>query len=332
MIVVIWLWLAWMAVSFGQAGTYQQWVARQDIVPHEEPLYLFQAEIHAKLAPLVAERPGVVEPFVAGHTVKGRPVWAFRVHDPMREIEHKMLVFAGIHALEWVGVEAAVRFLEDVIVHPPPHVEVIVIPILNVDRRLQVEADLLQGERIYRRSNANGVDLNRDFAVHRESDAIWQHIIPNRYSHSDSPLSQPESQLIDQLAAAERFDTAVSLHCWGGYLYFPWAGHFDRTPDHAEFVALATTMQQAQGRHPYRVQQLSHWGFFFRALGSEIDHLYGQYGTRAFLIEMGRSGIHPLKPDTWRDPFRFYNPVDPRHHTEMGFQALRALAWHTVMQ
>lgn len=309
-------------------GGYQRWAARQEVVEHEEPLYHFQAEIHARVAPLVDERPGVVTPFVAGHTVENRPVWAFRIRDPARPAHHKMLVFAGIHALEWVGVESAFRFLEDAILHPPPGVELVVIPILNVDRRLQVEADLLRGERIYRRSNVNGVDLNRDFSVNRESDAIWQHIIPDRYSKSPAPLSQPESQLIDRLADEERFDTAVSLHCWGGYIYYPWSGLFERPPDHVEFVEMGQAMQRAQNGVAYRVQQLSHWGFFFRALGSEIDHLYGEYGTRAFLIEMSRSGMHPLRPKTWRDPFRFYNPADPEHHTQIGFQALRALAWY----
>jgi hypothetical protein len=319
----------WVALASGTSD-YLRWASRQEVVAHEEPDYHFQAENHARISALVAERPGVAEPFIAGRTVEHRPVWAFRVSDPMHPVQHKMLVFAGIHALEWVGVESAFRFLDDVIRHPPPGVEVIVIPILNVDRRLQVEADILRGERIYRRSNADGVDLNRDFAVNRESEAIWKHIIPDRYSKSPAALSQPESQLIDLLADAERFDTAVSLHCFGGFIYYPWSGLFERPPDREEFVEMGLAMQQAQSGWSYRVQQLSHWGFFFRALGSELDHLYGRYGTRSFLIEMSRSGIHPLRRETWHDPFRFYNPIDPEQHTQMGFEALRALAWYSL--
>lgn len=321
--------LLWTALAAaGPTEEYLRWASRVTVVEHPEPDYHFRADIHAALAPLVAERPGVVQPFVAGHTVEGRPVWAFRVRDPARPAHHKMLVFGGIHALEWLGVESAFRFLLDAIAHPPPGVEVVVIPILNVDRRLQVEADLLRGDRIYRRSNVNGVDLNRDFAVNRESDAVWKHLIPARYSTSPGPLSQPESQLIDRLADAERFDSAVSMHCFGGYIYYPWSGLFERPPDREEFVRIGREMQRAQSGWSYRVQQLSHWGFFFRALGSEIDHLYGKYDTKAFLIEMSRSGIHPLKPETWKDPFYSYNPQDPEHHAHMGFQALRALAWY----
>ncbi|MEL6343752.1 MAG: M14 family zinc carboxypeptidase [Myxococcota bacterium] len=310
-----------------ERAAYQRWAASQMVVAHPEPDYHFVADIHARLAPLVHDRSGVVEPFVAGLTVEKRPVWAFRVSDPTRPVQQKMFVFGGIHALEWVGVESAFLFLEDMIRNPPPGVEVIVIPILNMDRRLVVEADLLAGRRVYRRANANMVDLNRDFAVNRESRAIWRHILPRRYATSPGPLSQPESQLIDRLADQERFDVAVSMHCFGGYLYYPWSGLFERPPDREEFVEMGFVMKEAQDGRGYRVQQLSHWGFFFRALGSEIDHLYGKYGTKAFLIEMTRSG-YTLNPKTWSDPFRAYNPEDPEKHRRMGVQALRALAWH----
>ena len=42
---------------------------------------------------------------------------------------------------------------------------------------------------------------------------------------------------------------------------------------------------------PYRVKQLSHWYFMFQVQGTELDHLYGKYGTKAFLIETTRSGV-----------------------------------------
>jgi hypothetical protein len=310
---------------------YLRWADGQHVVPHPEPGYHFIADIHARVRPLVEERPGVVRPFIAGRTVEDRPIWGFEVSDPKTPIRRKLLVFAGIHALEWVGVESAVEFLLDTIAHPPPGVQVVVVPVLNVDKRLLVEADLLAGERVYRRSNMSGVDLNRDFAVNRESDAIWRHVIPERYTTSPGPLSQPESRAIDALADRYRFDAAVSLHCFGGYIYTPWSGLFERPPHHAEHMALGRVMQSAQSGHgawAYQVKELSRWGFFFRALGSELDHLYAEYGTMSFLIEMTRSGLEWFDRSTWRDPFRMYNPVDRQPHTDMGAEALRALAWH----
>ena len=321
--------MLWTAMA--ESTTYLQWAAAKEVTPHPEQDYHFLADLHARIAPLVEARPGVVAPFVAGRTVQNRPIWGFRITDPGTPVEKSALIFAGIHALEWIGVEAAILLLEDLIEYPVPGVSVVVVPVLNVDRRLAVEADLRRGDRKFRRSNANGVDLNRDFAVHRESTAIWRHVLPRRYTTSPAPLSQPESQTIDALAA-EGFDVAVSLHSFGGYLYYPWAGHFSRPADWEEFLRLGRIMQDAQGRRPYRVQQLSHWGFFFRALGAEIDHLYGEYGTLAFLFEMSRTGIEPLHPDTWFDPFRRYNPRDPQHHARQGFHAMHALIWELNYQ
>ncbi len=295
---------------------------------HPEPAYLFAQDVHAHLLPLVLAHPGLVRVRDIGHTVRDRPIWAFTVNEPGWPITQRVLVFANIHAMEWMSTEVAVAFLEDLVAHPVRGVAVTVIPILNADGRDRVERDLLSGDPHYRRANANGVDLNRDFAVNREARAVWRHLIPAYYATSPAPLSQPESQAIDRLADEQRFDVAVSLHAFGGYLYYPWAGRWGRPPDRREFVALGHVMAGGMGTHPYKTRQLSHWGFFFRGQGMEIDHLYQKYGTRAFLIELTRSGLSPLRPAEWRDHFRWYNPHDPTRHVRQGVGALRALVWH----
>ena len=298
---------------------------------HPEPGYRFTAELMADVAAAVRDRPGVVTPFMAGRSVTGQPLWAFRVRRPGTEPKAKLLVFGGIHALEWISAEVATSFLVEIIARPPPGVEVVVLPLLNPDGRDRVEGDLVAGEQRYRRANFNGVDLNRDFAVNREAVAVWKALIPGYYATSPAPLSQPESKTIDRLGA-EGFDVSISLHAFGGFLYYPWAGRFERPDDRDDFERLGRVMAAGQGAHAYKVRQLSRWGFFFRAQGAELDHLYGTYGTRAFLIELTRSGIEPFHPATWKDPFRMYNPRDPTPHIAQGTGALRALAWHLSVE
>lgn len=295
---------------------------------HPEPGYRFAAELYGALAPLVEERPGVIRAERVGRTVQGRPIWAFRVSRPADEIRHRILVFAGIHALEWISSEVATTFLEQVARHPARGVEVVVIPVLNLDGRLKVERDLRQpGPRPYRRGNARGVDLNRDFAWNRESDAVWKRIVPGYYRTSPAPLSQPESQALDRLAA-EGFDVTVSLHAFGGYVYWPWSGRWEAPPDRASFHALGAVMVSGMKTGPYQNKQLARWGFFFRALGTELDHLYAEHGSYSFLIELTRSGIRPLDPKTWKDYFRWYNPEDTTKALGQGVGALRALVGH----
>lgn len=304
--------------------------ALQDAAPkeHPEPGYRFRHELHGTIAQWVAERPGVVEPFVIGKTAGGHPIWAFRVGAPgEEEAEHKVLVMGGIHALEWVGTEVVVELMDSVVHRLPPDMELVFVPLYNVDGRVRVEDDLLAGRDVYRRGNSNNVDLNRDFAHNRSSEAVWRHLIPARYRVSPGPLSQPETRAIDALARAEGFDYAVSMHAFGGFHYFPWAGRWERAPDWEEHLRLGRVMEWGEGAHAYRSRQLSRWGFFFRGLGMEVDHFYAEHGARSFLIEMTRSGLHPLRPKEWSSSFRLYNPVDPAPHAERGMSGLRQLLW-----
>lgn len=263
-----------------------------------------------------------------GRTTLGNPIWAFHVTDPDVRAPEQVLVFAGIHALEWITVETAFQLLDDLVAHPPRGVSVTVIPCLNVDGRLRSEADQRYGDNTYRRGNGAEppVDLNRDFAVNHEASSLWRHVLPGYHGSSAAPLSQPESRALDALAARETYDRAVSLHAFGGYLYYPWSGRWERPPDHAEYVAMGRAMEAAQGPGAYRTKELSRWGFFFRANGTEIDHLYGRYGTRSFLVELTRSGFDVRRPRaSLREYFRWYNPEDPRRHVERGVAAVQAL-------
>lgn len=312
-------------VGFAMAVDFATWQAAHPPSPHPEAGYHFAADVAAELAPLVAERPGVVQAFEVGRSVEDRPIWGFRVHDPARPVERRLLVFANIHALEWVPTEVATAFLHREILDPPPGLELVVIPTLNPDGRAAVEADLLAGRDVYRRGNAHHVDLNRDFAVNREATAVWKALLPRRYATSPAPLSQPETQALDRLAASEHFDVSVSLHAFGGFIYYPWGGRWERTRDQATFQKLGEVMQSGMGAWAYKPKELSRWGFFFRGQGMELDHLYGTYGTYAFLVETTRSGLDPLHPEEWHRPFRLYNPRVPDHHRTMGVGMLTAL-------
>lgn len=316
-----------VAVGELARSAFLAWQEEHPPTPHPEPAYRFLADIYAEFAPWVRARPDLIEVLDVGRSVEGQTLWGFRIRSLQGEAQKKILVFANIHALEWVPSEIATAFFLDLVAHPPPGVEVLIIPTLNPDGRAKVEADIEAGRNLYHRGNANLVDLNRDFAVNREAHAIWRFLMPRRYAVSPAPLSQPETQALDALAAAEHFDVTVSLHSFGGFIYTPWAGRWKRPPDWAEHRRLGEVMAAGQGAHAYHVLQLSRWGFFFRGHGMEVDHLYGQYGATSFLIETTRSGLSPFHLGYFKQSFRWYNPTDPSRHEREGLRALRALAW-----
>jgi len=309
------------------ASPFTDYVATLPDAPVVEVVgdYRFAAEDFGAVARAMAAHPGVAEAEQIGVTTAGVPVWAFHVRPahPTRSV----LVFAGIHAMEWISTEVATDLLVEAIAVPPPDVALTVIPLLNPDGRAKVERDLRGGHtRVYRRGNGPNVDLNRDFAVNRVARTPFRHVIPGYYETSPGALSQPESRALVALVGRERYTRAASLHAFGGYFYYPWSGRWRRPEDRADFITLGRAMEVAQGRRAYRTRQLSHWAFFFRAQGSEIDHLYGKYGTHAFLVELTRGGVRA--GHLWRDaktPFRWYNPVRRSRQVNRGLQAMRAL-------
>ena len=321
---IAWLMVLLCAVAQDRAA-YEAWVSALDDPSHLEDAggYLTAAGHHRAIRDAIADHPEVRVEHI-GEAVSGAPLWAIHVPAAVHA-QRSVLVFAGLHAMEWIGTEVAVATLHDLLEGRPPHTDVTVIPLLNPDGRARVEEDLAAGANVYRRGNLRFVDLNRDFAWHRDCQDGWDKLLPRYHRASHAPLSQPESRALDALAARERYDRAASLHAFGGFFYFPWSGTWARPPHWASFVTLGRAMEQAQGPRAYKTRQLSRWGFFFRAHGSEIDHLYGSYGTLAFLVELTRSGIRPFKAKDYKTYFRWYNPVDRTRHLDKGVAAMRAL-------
>lgn len=324
-----WFFMAALAWA-GGADALARWADRLPAPDPEGTIYegyRFTGHLFPALADASAQKPGAVQIERLGASHGNRPIWAFHVQEPGIDAERKVLILAGIHAYEWISTEVAVDLLHELIAEPPRGVAVTVVPLLNPDGRAKVEADLLHGRLDrYHRANGKGVDLNRNFEVHRESTSWWRHVLP-RYHEASGPsaLSEPETQALDALLAREGYARAASLHAYGGFLYFPWSGRWARPPDWDTFVALGRQMEQAQGGHAYRPRQLARWGFFFRAQGTELDHLYGKHGITSYLIELTRSGLGDAPLKNRHIYFRWYNPERSEPHRARGVAALRAL-------
>ncbi len=227
------------------------------------------------------------------------------------------LVLAGIHPLEWIGVEVALTLAERVAAAPPVDRRVVIVPVVNVDGHAAVAADLAAGRRRSRRTNRAGVDLNRNFAVGHQP----------RPRHGPAPWSEPEVQAIadlvagldggrgagapakvDRAVAPAKVDRAVALHAFGRMILLPWAHRGATSPRHPELVAHARALAaRLPGR--YRVLHTGRWPLF-RPGGLELDWLT-ERGALAMLVECGRGGLAARRPSTWLTPFRWYNPAAP---------------------
>jgi hypothetical protein len=237
----------------------------------------------------------------------GQPIWALDV-PPTGPARATTLVVAGIHAMEHVGVATAVALLERAAAADSPwraH-RLVVVPMGNPDGFLAVEGGLARGERRFRRANAAGVDLNRNFAVGWDDRYYLNRLMGRIFSPGSGPLSEPETRAIDALCAAVRPTYAVSLHAFGRWIFTPYAGS-RRAPPHLDrLLAIARGMAAAQER-PYRVLPLARRFRLFQARGAEIDHFYERHGALSFLIEIG-SGPRLREPATWLRPYGWFTP------------------------
>jgi hypothetical protein len=120
-----------------------------------------------------------IQSFTIGHSVRGRPIVAHRSGTPGGRV---VLVVGNTHGDEPKGVEVTRRLRIDPV---PDGIDLWTLDTINPDGMV---ADT--------RTNANGVDLNRNFSVN------WGYIPPsttNQQYSGEAPADQPETQAIENL-------------------------------------------------------------------------------------------------------------------------------------
>ncbi|HQE27694.1 MAG TPA: DUF2817 domain-containing protein [Phycisphaerae bacterium] len=130
------------------------------------------------------------EEIVFGHSVGGRPLTA-EIHGDGEDI---ILILATIHGNETAGTPL-VRKLSEYLVAYPEILEgkrVILVPVANPD-----------GMAANRRTNARGVDLNRNFPA-------WNYSATG--NHGAQPLSEPESRALHELIVKYPPRRIISIH------------------------------------------------------------------------------------------------------------------------
>ena len=250
----------------------------------------------------------IIEARAWGVSHGGQPIWSIAV-EPAEGATRTTLVVAGLHAMEHVGVATAVALLERAAATPWRDHRLIVVPMGNPDGFLAVEDGLARGQRRFRRSNAAGVDLNRNFAVGWDDRYYLHRWLPRIFAPGSRPLSEPETRAIDDLLSSSHPAHAISLHAFGEWIFTPYAGSRRPPRDSDRLIEIARAMAAVQER-PYRVIQLGRRSRLFQARGAEIDHFYERHGALSFLFEIG-AGPRLRAPSTWLHPYRWFTPPAP---------------------
>lgn len=217
--------------------------------------------------------PGIVDVVSLGKGASGQTdVWAVKVSDNVKreEDEPSAFIAGGIHGNERPGPEVVLYVLNHIINNYGSNgsisklvdnTQMWFIPITNPD-----------GHNNNRRTNNNGVDLNRDFP------SSWN-------NYANKATSQPESSAIVNSLNSHHFVLGLDLHTHGQMVMYPWAHTSSPTADHSVFLELGNMIGSAMGG--YRVDSI--YNLFGRVLGGSLDYEYGQHGIIALGEELGTS-------------------------------------------
>ena len=170
-----------------------------------------------------------------GHSVEHRPITVTRVGDP--HPARKVLVVGEVHGNEPAG-RGIVQALEHAT--PPPGSELLLVKDLNPD-----------GFAHHTRTNADGVDLNRNSPEH------WAGAGPK-------PWSEPETRAIRALVLRERPALTIYYHQPFGLVDVPEGGHPEQARRYANLTGLPLT------RLSRRPGSLSRWQNVRLKAGSAI--------------------------------------------------------------
>lgn len=246
---------------------------------------------------------------VIGHSVEGR---ALRAYEFGERGGPTILLSALMHGIELIGGLALYDAVRAILEQDGPTPHLVVVPTVNPDAVAANLARVKSGRRAGQRTNARGVDLNRNFGWICER-RPWHPFAGSRWRHSPhytgpEPFSEPETRALRDLARAVSPQVSIGFHSFGNLVLFPWAHTKAPHPRHAEYAALAERFLGALGPERYTAQPACGW---YPTVGDLDDWLDDDLGTLAYTVEV--SDLDPrrlLSPRRLVDPFFWMNPPD----------------------
>jgi carboxypeptidase T len=254
---------------------------------------------------------------VAGTSVEGRPLPRYEFG---RRTGPTVLLTGLVHAVELIGSIALLDFVREV-VHSEHellrYARLVVLPILNPDSLQANDARLTNGRRAFRRGNANGVDLNRNFPSMSAPGArpralsffSGSRFRLSPYYGGPAPFSEPETRAVRDVALEVEPVVSIGFHSFGNLLLYPWGFTSKPNPRARTYERIGGDFRRAQPRVPYSVMQARD---LYATSGDMDDWLDAELGTYAFTVEVSRPSLAVLRPSRLTNPFCWMNPQDVR--------------------
>jgi hypothetical protein len=219
-------------------------------------------EVEAELRRL-ALRDGV-ELVRVGESVEGRALWALRMGNPEGP---RWRVLGAHHGDEASSSELALAVAAALLEEPAwqgllEELEVWILPVVNPDGLLSAS-----------RNNANGVDLNRNYA-HQWRDSVFS---------GEAPFTEPEVRAIRAYSSYLPPTLGLSVHSGAQNIGYPWNYTRTDTPEEAGLLALGETYGQACAQPDFYVTNGADW---YITYGDTNDWSLAAHGVWDFTLEI----------------------------------------------
>jgi len=231
-----------------------------------------------ELFALAAAHPDILKLDTIGLSVLGKAIYCMKVSDNPGEDEDEIpvLIVGNHHGNEILSVEATMFNLNYLInnYQTNPEVaqwvselEIWFVPMMNPD-----------GHAALRRTNENGVDLNRNYSFGFTAGG----------NHGPEAFSEPETRAIRDLVSAYPPAISLSYHTSGQLVLYAWTHTDEAAPDSTSLIYLGDIIARSiviegESKPYYELRQGGDWYF---TAGEYCDYLYRNYDTRAYTIEM----------------------------------------------
>ncbi len=235
-----------------------------------------------------AKYPNICRLQTLGNSVEGRPVQILKITDnpDIQEAEPEVFFTGQMHGDELVTSVIFLRLIDYLLSNydKSPRItrlinetEIWINPLANPDGAYAGGDNSLSGAT---RSNANGVDLNRNF--------------PNPKRPHPSHMNEPEVQMMIRFAKQHSPVFSVNTHSGGEVVNYPWDTWLlseKKHPDHDWFEHIAR--KYADTVHNYKADYLTdldngitHGGEWYQVTGGRQDYMCYYAGGREITLEL----------------------------------------------
>lgn len=273
------------------------------------PGYMTYAQMVEKLKGMAQQYPQLVTLEDVGDTylkktgaAPNNDIWAITITNKQKPgPKPSLMLTGGVHARELAPVEIVMKLANELtsLYGKDPQItqlldtrDVVLLPMVNVDGRIEVEKGDTWKRKNMNTTRGSGVDLNRNFNSHWNYQGLnvpgsWLSGLtsPNSETYSGAaPASEPETQAVQSMYTRRKINMSMDIHAYGEMFF--WPRGYSETPI-PEVDQYKNMYQNTFAKHRY--DGGTSLELLYATSGTTDDYGYDEHGAFSMGLEVGQS-------------------------------------------